>query len=56
MPDWLVQVITVAGMGVGAYAAVRSDLARLHEIATQARDSAHEAHRRIDDFARRRSA
>lgn len=34
--------------GVGAYAAIRADLARLHERATQAMERAGEAHQRID--------
>lgn len=36
------------------YAAIRSDLARLHERATHAKESADRAHRRIDDIVERK--
>ncbi len=54
MPDWVFQLFTAGIAGAGAYAAIRADLARLHERATQAHDSAAEAHRRIDEFFNRR--
>lgn len=38
------QVVTAAGV----YAAIRADLARLHERATAAKESADQAHQRID--------
>ena len=56
MPDWIFQLLTAGGAGAGAYAAIRSDLARLHERATQAQASAEKAHRRIDDFLNRAQA
>jgi hypothetical protein len=48
MPDWLTQAFGLAGGAIAAYAAIRADLARIHEIADQARVSANAAHRRID--------
>lgn len=47
-PDfWLSVVVAVAG-GFGVYAAIRADLATLHERATNAQQSAARAHERID--------
>lgn len=54
MPDWVFQLFSAAVAGAGAYAAIRADLARLHERATQAKESADAAHQRIDDFFNRR--
>jgi hypothetical protein len=48
MPDWLMQSFGLAGGAIAAYAAIRADLARINEIADQARISATDAHRRID--------
>lgn len=42
-----------AAVGIGTYAAIRADLARLNEIATQARETADKAHTRIDGMMRR---
>lgn len=56
MPDWLYQLLTAGIGGAGAYAAIRADLARLHERATQAKEAADEAHRRIDDLFNHRRA
>jgi hypothetical protein len=56
MPDWILQVIGIVGAGVGTYSAIRADLARLHEVAHQARDAAALAHRRIDNMTERRGA
>ena len=50
MPEWVLPVMGVLGAGVGAYAAIRADLARLQEVATQAREPAAVAHRRIDEL------
>lgn len=58
MPDWVMQVATIAigGATTGAaiYAAIRADLARLHEKAEHAIKSATEAHARIDGMLLRR--
>lgn len=45
---FLLQVLIAIGSGVGAYAAIRADLATLHERSSQAIKSADEAHKRID--------
>lgn len=50
MPEWVVQVLGMAGVSVGAYAAIRADLAALRVIAEAAAKSADDAHRRIDGF------
>lgn len=52
MPDWILQVLAVAAGGVGVYAAIRADLARLHERATIALQRAEHAHDRIDRLHR----
>ena len=50
MPEWLVNLIALAGAGgIGAYAAVRADLAALKVQAVTALASATEAHKRIDN-------
>lgn len=48
MPDWVVQMLTVGAGAAGVYAAIRADLATLHERATAAMASAEKAHDRID--------
>lgn len=50
MPDWLFQLMTAGAAACGVYAAIRADLARLHERATQALTAAQRAHERIDTF------
>lgn len=46
--SFLLQIVVALGSGVGAYAAIRADLARLHERAQHAKASADLAHQRID--------
>lgn len=50
MPEWVFQVLTAGAGAAGMYAAIRSDLARLHERSTQALASADKAHSRIDQL------
>lgn len=50
MPEWLPQVIGAVAGAAGVYAAIRADLARLHERATMALASADKAHERIDSM------
>ena len=50
----IIQMLMAIGAGVGAYAAVRYDLGKLHEKAQNAQDSAKEAHERIDRMMERR--
>ena len=48
IPDWMFQLLTAGAGAAGVYAAIRADLARLHERATQAMQAAERAHERID--------
>lgn len=48
----LLQALAALGGGVGVYAAIRADLARINLLAQHAHDSAGEAHRRIDHLTR----
>lgn len=50
MPDWLFPALALLATCAGGYAAVRQDLGRVHERATQALESASAAHRRIDSL------
>lgn len=43
-------LLAMSGAWIGAYVAIRSDLARLHERTAAGVDSAHKAHARIDDL------
>jgi hypothetical protein len=47
-PEFFLAVGTALASGFGAYAAIRADLATLHERATNAIKSADKAHERID--------
>jgi hypothetical protein len=44
----LFQMMTAGAAAAGVYAAIRADLATLHERATQAMETATRAHERID--------
>ena len=46
--SFVLQVLIALCSGAGAYAAIRAELARLHERAQNAKDSADLAHQRID--------
>lgn len=48
MPDWVFQLLTAASGAASVYAAIRADLAALHEKAENAARSADKAHARID--------
>lgn len=48
--EFLLQIIVALGSGFGAYAAIRADLATLHERATNAQKSAARAHERLDEM------
>lgn len=54
MAEWLLQLVAVLGVGVGAYAAIRADLAALHVKADNAQKSADQAHQRIDSMINHR--
>ena len=47
-PEFLLQSLLAIASGFGAYAAIRADLATLHERATNAAKRADEAHARLD--------
>lgn len=53
MPEWVLQVAGVLGAGVGAYAAIRSDLARMNERLNNVVLVADKAHQRIDQLIAR---
>lgn len=50
--EWIYQLLTAGAGAASVYAAIRADLARLHEKAEQATRSADKAHNRIDDLFR----
>lgn len=55
MPDWLFQLVTAGAAAASVYAAIRADLAMLHERATQAMSAAKRAHERIDAIHQHRA-
>lgn len=48
----VISALVAIGAGIGVYAAIKSDLTRAILTAENARESAGNAHRRIDDFIR----
>lgn len=54
MPDWILQLLGFAIAGGAGYAAIRADLARLHERTNTAIASATRAHERLDEIFDRR--
>lgn len=48
--QFLLQVMIALASGGGVYAAIRADLATLHEKTANASEAARTAHRRIDDL------
>lgn len=53
MPDWLFQMLSAGAGAAGVYAAIRADLATLHERATTALKAAERANERIDTINQR---
>lgn len=49
-PQFFLSLLMGLGTGVGAYAAVRYDLGKLHEKAQNAKETADKAHDRIDNI------
>lgn len=49
MPDWVFQMAGYLFAGGMAYGAIRIDLRTLHDGVRDARESARNAHRRLDD-------
>lgn len=56
MPEWLLQTAAILGAGIGAYTAIRADLARIDAEVKHAAAAADAAHRRIDTIQERRTA
>lgn len=50
IPDWLFQVMGMAGTAAAVYAGIKSDLATLHNKVENATLQASRAHERIDRF------
>lgn len=48
IPEWVFQILSAGAGAAAVYGAIRSDLATLHERATQAMQAATRAHDRID--------
>lgn len=49
-PEFWLQIVVAAGAGISTYAAIRADLAQLHERTTNTKERAEEAHQRIDNM------
>lgn len=47
--EFVLQLIAIAGVGIGVYAGIRADIAGLHVKVEQALKAAERAHARIDD-------
>lgn len=52
--EFILQLVIAVCSGGGVYAAIRADLAKLHERATRAIEAADHAHARIDRMQERR--
>jgi outer membrane murein-binding lipoprotein Lpp len=50
MPEWVLQVLGMAGAAVGIYAGIRADLAAIRVMAESAANEANQAHARIDNL------
>jgi len=48
VPEWILQLLGIAGTLAVGYATIRSDLAKLHERTTHTAHTADRAHERID--------
>lgn len=46
----IISIVSAAAVGAGVYAGIKQDLGKLHERASDAKETAKSAHRRIDDF------
>lgn len=49
-PQFILQVLVAMASGAGAYTAIRADLARMHERLDHTKESADQAHKRIDQM------
>lgn len=48
--EFVLQLVVALGSAYAVYAGIKEDLAKLHERATTAKESADKAHTRIDDI------
>lgn len=49
-PEFVLQLVLALGSAYAVYAGIKEDLAKLHERATTAKESADKAHTRIDEI------
>jgi len=54
-PEFMLSIVVALASGFGAYAAIRSDLATLHERVAQALKDAERAQKRIDQLPKRQT-
>lgn len=54
--EFMLQIIVALGSGFGAYAAIRADLATLHERTKNTKERADSAHERIDGIIKNGAA
>lgn len=52
MPEWLFQLLSAGAGAASVYAAIRADLARLHERTINMQKNLDRAHERIDELTR----
>lgn len=55
-PEFLLQLVAAVGAAVGVYVGIRADLAVTHAKAQDAKESASEAHNRIDAILMKENA
>lgn len=48
MPEWVFQLVGIFAAAAGVYAGIRADIRGIHEGVKHAKESADEAHKRID--------
>jgi hypothetical protein len=53
VPDWVLQILGIAGSGAAVYAGIRADLAAMRERIETLTSGMNHAHRRIDDLLMR---
>ena len=56
MEPWLLQAVGMIVAAAVTWGAIRADIRHIHEQVKEAKQAAHEAHRRIDDFYKQRGS
>ena len=56
LSDLILQMLPIFSAGVGVYAAIRGDIAKLHERSTIALATANKAHARIDEILKEKKS